>query len=59
MFMDYWTEARALCIADRHERSPTELLRFVKMYLLKKWDLVAFGITTAIPYMLEGGFVGS
>ena len=59
VFMDSWTEARAPCTADPLERSPTELQRLVQMYLPEKWGLVVVGITTAIPDILQGDFVGS
>jgi hypothetical protein len=58
-FTDSWNEDRMPRVADTLERSPTELQRMVRAYLLPSWYLVAVGITTSIVDIVQDGFQGS
>jgi hypothetical protein len=58
-FTDSWNEDRMPRAADTLERSPTELQRMVRTYLLPSWCLVAVGITTSVVDILQDGFQGS
>jgi hypothetical protein len=58
-FTDSWNEDRMPRAADMLERSPTELQRMVRAYLLPSWYLVAVGITTSIVDIVQDGFQGS
>jgi hypothetical protein len=55
-FTNMWNEDRKPSAVDRLERSSTELQRLVQAYLLDKWGLLAFGITTSIVDIVEQGF---
>jgi hypothetical protein len=58
-FTDMWNEDKRPIAVDRLERSPTELQRMVRAYLLKKWGLVLLGITTSVVDIVEQGFQAS
>jgi hypothetical protein len=58
-FTDSWNEDKMPRAADTLERSPTELQRMVRAYLLPSWCLVAVGITTNIVDIVQDGFQGS
>jgi hypothetical protein len=58
-FTDVWNEGRMPSAVDRQERSPIELQRLVQAYLPESWGLVALGITTSIPDIVQQGFIGS
>jgi hypothetical protein len=54
-----WNEDRMPRAADTLERSPTELQKMVRAYLLPSWYLVAVGITTSVVDIVQDGFQGS
>jgi hypothetical protein len=58
-FTDSWNEDNMPRAADMLERSPTELQRMVRTYLLPSWCLVAVGITTSVVDIVQDGFQGS
>jgi hypothetical protein len=58
-FTNSWNEDRMPRAADTLERSPTELQRMVRAYLLPLWCLVAVGITTSVVDIVQDGFQGS
>jgi hypothetical protein len=58
-FIDSWNEDRMPRAADMLERSPMELQRMVRAYLLPSWYLVAVGITTSVVDIVQDGFQGS
>jgi hypothetical protein len=59
VFIDVWNEDRMPRAVDKLERSPTELQRMVQAYLPERLGLVALGITTNIPDLVQQGFIGS
>ena len=57
-----WNEERMLRAVDRFERLPPtrDVSRSMKsVSITKEWGLVALGITTAIPDIVQDDFVGS
>jgi hypothetical protein len=53
VFTDVWNKDRMPRAVDRLERSPTKLQRMVQVYLPESWGLVALGITTNIPDIVQ------
>jgi hypothetical protein len=55
---DVSNEDRMPRAVDRVERSSIELQRMVQAYLPERWGLVALGITSNIPDIVQQGFIG-